>query len=50
MVKKTETLVPLEQIEYRGGTWGSYYDIPKSIFYVLKGDYTALNNESKLFC
>ena len=21
------------------GIWGSYYDIPKAIFYLLKGDY-----------
>ena len=21
------------------GIWGSYYDIPKTIFYLLKGDY-----------
>ena len=21
------------------GTWGSYYNIPKAIFYLLKGDY-----------
>ena len=23
-----------------GGIWGSYYNIPKAIFYLLKGDYT----------
>ena len=24
------------------GIWGSYYDIPKAIFYLLKGDYRVL--------
>ena len=23
--------------------WGSYYNIPKAIFYLLKGDYNLLN-------
>ena len=23
------------------GIWGSYYNIPKAIFYVLKGDYSS---------
>ena len=25
-----------------GGRWGSYYTIPKAIFYLLKGDYTSV--------
>ena len=49
MVKKIETLVPLEQIDYGRGIWGSYYNILEAIFYVLKGNYTPLSNESKLF-
>ena len=24
------------------GIWGSYYNIPKAIFYLLKGDYTKI--------
>ena len=28
------------------GKWGSYYDSPKAIFYLLKGDYTRLDNLS----
>ena len=31
-------IVPLQSIEW--GIWGSYYKIPKAIFYLLKGDDT----------
>ena len=29
------------------GIWGSYYHIPKAIFYLLKGDYTIAKNPEK---
>ena len=28
------------------GIWGSYYDIPKTIFHLLQGDYKGLGSES----
>ena len=31
-------IVPLK-INRKWGIWGSYYSIPKAIFYLLKGDY-----------
>ena len=30
---------PIREITRQWGIWGSYYKIPKSIFYLLKGDY-----------
>ena len=30
------------QVDRIWGIWGSYYNMPKAIFYVLKGDYTVL--------
>ena len=27
------------QVDRIWGTWGSYYNMPKAIFYLLKGDY-----------
>ena len=29
------------QVDRIWGIWGSYYNIPKAIFYLLKGDYRA---------
>ena len=29
------------QVDRIWGIWGSYYNIPKAIFYLLKGDYTT---------
>ena len=31
-------IIPLKQIDY-GGIWGSFYNTPRAIFYLLKGDY-----------
>ena len=36
--KALNFIVPLKQIEFIG-IWASYYNIPKAIFYLLKGDY-----------
>ena len=34
------TIVPLKSVDRIWGICGSYYKIPKAIFYLLKGDYT----------
>ena len=39
-------IVPLKSIEY--GVWGSYYNIPKAIFYLLKGTVAQLAYMSRL--
>ena len=31
-------IIPVKYTEY-GGIWGAFFNIPKSIFYLLKGDY-----------
>ena len=31
------------------GIWGSYYNIPKAMFYLLKGDYTDIATHSYSF-
>ena len=38
---KPESLLPYSpsQVDRIWGMWGSYYKIPKAIFYLLKGDY-----------
>ena len=32
-------IVPLKYVDRRWGIRGSYYNIPRAIFYLLKGDY-----------
>ena len=32
------------QVDRIRGIWGSYYIIPKAIFYLLKGDYRCLGD------
>ena len=31
------------------GLWGSYYNIPKAIFYLLKGDYRVYGSGAKVW-
>ena len=31
-------------VDIMWGIWGSYYNIPKAIFYLLKGDYNVKNS------
>ena len=38
----SDSIVPLKWIEY-GGIWGPYYNIPKAIFDLLKGDYSSIS-------
>ena len=45
MEKKMESTIYYNRIYILGriwGIWGSYYNIPRAIFYLLKGDYNRM--------
>ena len=33
------------EVDRTWGIWGSYYNMPKAIFYLLKGDYTLVSTD-----